>query len=187
MAEKQELKPKDERLAGVAKVAKARAVRAEKIAGMSKEERAEYYRSISEKRLATIAAMRVAEVAAEYVETEMLDGVGESDILPLAEVRPATVTEIIKPARRGRPPKSLTSTAARPSLAETERIADPKELAFAKEIVGKLLSIEAVAGALECSSRTIQQYLKEGKLKGIKIAGTWRISPDNLKRFVNGE
>mgnify|MGYP001557849527 FL=1 len=49
----------------------------------------------------------------------------------------------------------------------------------------KLLCIAEVARRLGVSPRTVYHYLRDGKLKGTKLAGkTWRINPADLREFV---
>ena len=40
---------------------------------------------------------------------------------------------------------------------------------------------------LHVSNRTLQSYVKSGKLKAVKIGGRWRVTPAALDRFINGE
>lgn len=47
-----------------------------------------------------------------------------------------------------------------------------------------LTELEPVLGV---THRTLLQYVKDGKLKAVKIGGKWKVSEDNLKRFINGE
>lgn len=37
------------------------------------------------------------------------------------------------------------------------------------------------------SSSTLQKYIKDGRLKAIKIGGKWKVSEENYKKFINGE
>lgn len=48
----------------------------------------------------------------------------------------------------------------------------------------RLSELEPVLGV---KSRTIQSYIKSGSLKGVKIGGSWRVSEEELKRFISGE
>lgn len=50
-----------------------------------------------------------------------------------------------------------------------------------------LRSVEYVAKVLEFDEATIRQWLRDGKLKGTKVAGQWRVSQSELTRFVNQE
>lgn len=46
-----------------------------------------------------------------------------------------------------------------------------------------LTELEPVLGV---THRTLLQYVKDGKLRAVKIGGKWRVSEDNLRRFING-
>jgi excisionase family DNA binding protein len=48
-----------------------------------------------------------------------------------------------------------------------------------------LTEIEPILGV---THRTLLSYIKDGKLKGaVKIGGKWKISEENLTKFINGE
>ena len=47
-----------------------------------------------------------------------------------------------------------------------------------------LTELESVLGV---THRTLQSYIKDGHLKGVKIGGKWKVSEENLKKFINGE
>lgn len=47
-----------------------------------------------------------------------------------------------------------------------------------------LTDLEPVLGV---THRTLLQYVKDGKLKATKIGGKWKVSEENLKKFINGE
>jgi hypothetical protein len=178
-------KPKDRRQEGAAK---ARAARAEKIAAMSEQEREEHYHRISEKRRLTMEAKQAPVTAKKATRgRKKSDESAPVFLPPEKEADQSATVPINKPVRRRKDRGSATDVAVRSNAAAKTAAVAPEELAIAKKIVGKLLSIDAVAAAFECNSGAIQQYLKEGKLKGINIAGTWIIAPENLKRFVNGE
>ena len=51
----------------------------------------------------------------------------------------------------------------------------------------KLYNVKEVADMLKSTEATIRVYFREGKLKGRKINGKWRVSEDNLNRFINGD
>ena len=51
----------------------------------------------------------------------------------------------------------------------------------------KLFTLAEVAEALNITTRSLMTYIKQGRLKAVKLAGKWRISEDNLRAFVNGE
>ena len=47
-----------------------------------------------------------------------------------------------------------------------------------------LTELEPILGV---THRTLQTYIKTGRLKGVKIGGKWKVSAETLQRFVNGE
>lgn len=47
-----------------------------------------------------------------------------------------------------------------------------------------LTEIEPILGV---THRTLLSYIKDGKLKGVKVGGKWKVSEENLKKFINGE
>ena len=51
----------------------------------------------------------------------------------------------------------------------------------------KLYDVKEVAEMLKSTEATIRVYFREGTLKGRKINGRWRVSEDNLNRFINGD
>lgn len=51
--------------------------------------------------------------------------------------------------------------------------------------LGKLYSVEIVAELLDVEEQTIRKWIKEGKLKALKLAGTTlKVSEIELERFV---
>jgi|AntAceMinimDraft_17_1070374.scaffolds.fasta_scaffold275804_1 excisionase family DNA binding protein len=48
----------------------------------------------------------------------------------------------------------------------------------------ELYSVKKVAEKLRSSKLTVRTYLKEGKIKGLKITGRWYIIGDNLDRYI---
>ena len=51
----------------------------------------------------------------------------------------------------------------------------------------KLYDVKEVAEMLKSTEATIRVYFREGTLKGRKINGRWRVSEENLNRFINGD
>lgn len=47
-----------------------------------------------------------------------------------------------------------------------------------------LTELEPILGV---THRTLLQYVKDKKLKAVKIGGKWKVSKDNLERFINGD
>lgn len=57
-----------------------------------------------------------------------------------------------------------------------------------REVLGvKLYSTEETAELLGVTERTVRTYIKAGKLQGVKVAGSWEISEENIKDFLNGK
>lgn len=50
-----------------------------------------------------------------------------------------------------------------------------------------LYNVKETAAILGCSPRTIMNYIKDGRLKFVKIAGKWKISKANLEAYCNGK
>lgn len=51
----------------------------------------------------------------------------------------------------------------------------------------KVYSLTEIEPILGVTHRTLLTYIKDGRLKGVKIGGKWKVSGDNLKKFINGE
>lgn len=51
----------------------------------------------------------------------------------------------------------------------------------------KVYSLTELEPILGVTHRTLQSYIKNGRLKGVKIGGKWKVSGENLKKFINGE
>lgn len=48
----------------------------------------------------------------------------------------------------------------------------------------KLYDIKEVAKILDISTRTVSSYIKDGKIKAMKIGGKWKIKEDDLKKYL---
>ena len=51
----------------------------------------------------------------------------------------------------------------------------------------KLYDVEELAEMLDVGLPTIRRYLRQGKLKGKKLAKRWYVSEDNLKDYFQPE
>lgn len=51
----------------------------------------------------------------------------------------------------------------------------------------KMYTLEEVAAILGVSVRTMHTYVKTGKIKAVKIGGSWKVSTKNLQQFIDGE
>ena len=67
-------------------------------------------------------------------------------------------------------------------MTEAERAAVD---AFGTEI--QTYNVKQAAAILKCSTRTINAYLKSGRLHGVKVAGRWLITRAELERLLRGE
>ena len=50
----------------------------------------------------------------------------------------------------------------------------------------KLYTVKDLAAILEVTERTIMNYIAQGKLKGAKIGGKWKVSEEALTNYLNG-
>lgn len=60
-------------------------------------------------------------------------------------------------------------------------------MAAAQEINFKLYTLQEVADILGVSTRTLHDYIKNGRIKAQKIGGSWKVSANNLQRFIDGD
>ena len=51
----------------------------------------------------------------------------------------------------------------------------------------RLYTLTELEPILGVTHRTLQTYIKDGRLKGVKIGGKWKITEETLKKFINGE
>jgi len=51
----------------------------------------------------------------------------------------------------------------------------------------KVFPLKEVAPTLGVSYRTLLQYVKDRRLRAVKIGGRWKVSEENLRRFINGD
>lgn len=51
----------------------------------------------------------------------------------------------------------------------------------------KVYTIDEVANLLQVTRRTIYTYIKEGKLKAVKIGKYWRVTAKALEAFLTPE
>ena len=47
-----------------------------------------------------------------------------------------------------------------------------------------LTELEPVLGV---THRTLQTYIKNGRLKGVMVGGKWRVTEETVRKFINGE
>lgn len=51
----------------------------------------------------------------------------------------------------------------------------------------KVYTLTEIEPILGVTHRTLLNYIKDGRLKGVKIGGKWKVSGDTLRKFINGE
>ncbi len=51
----------------------------------------------------------------------------------------------------------------------------------------RLYTLSELEPILGVTHRTLQSYIKSGRLKGVKIGGKWKVSEETLRKFINGE
>ena len=47
-----------------------------------------------------------------------------------------------------------------------------------------LLTLEEAAQQLKTSTWTVRRWIREGKLRGVRIGGTYRVDPADLAEFI---
>lgn len=62
-----------------------------------------------------------------------------------------------------------------------------KEIAQVDALSLDVFTIKQVAYKFDVTERTVNNWMKEGKLKGKKIGGKWRFTKDELERFVKAD
>ncbi len=48
----------------------------------------------------------------------------------------------------------------------------------------KIYSVKESASILQVTQRTLYNYIKEGKLKAVKVGKYWRVRHEDLKEFI---
>lgn len=51
----------------------------------------------------------------------------------------------------------------------------------------RLYTLTELEPVLGVTHRTLLSYIKEGRIKATKIGGKWKVTEENLNRFLNGE
>lgn len=73
------------------------------------------------------------------------------------------------------------------NLDTKERTAQRMEVNAKKLDEIRLYSLTELEPILGVTHRTLLSYVKDGRLKCIKVGGKWKITEENLKRYLNGE
>ena len=53
--------------------------------------------------------------------------------------------------------------------------------------VKEMLTIKEAAKLLDVSTRTVNRYIKDGKLKAYMVGNKWRFEKEEIQRFIKGE
>jgi len=51
----------------------------------------------------------------------------------------------------------------------------------------RLLSPEEVAKRLAISPKTVREYLREGRIKAMKVGRLWRVRESDLQQYLKGD
>lgn len=51
----------------------------------------------------------------------------------------------------------------------------------------RLYTLTELEPVLGVTHRTLQSYIKDGRLKGVKLGGKWKVTEESLQKFLNGE
>ena len=51
----------------------------------------------------------------------------------------------------------------------------------------RLYTLTELEPILGVTHRTLQTYILSGRLKGVKVGGKWKVTEENLQKFLNGE
>lgn len=60
------------------------------------------------------------------------------------------------------------------------------EILVDRQFTVVMYDLKETASILGVTTRTVLNYIYEGKLKGQKIGGKWKVSKENLEKFCNG-
>jgi excisionase family DNA binding protein len=52
------------------------------------------------------------------------------------------------------------------------------------DIIGKIFTPKEVAEKLTVSIKTVKDWLRSGKLKGVKVGRLWRVRESDLENFL---
>lgn len=51
----------------------------------------------------------------------------------------------------------------------------------------RLYTLTEIEPVLGVSHRSLLAYIKDKRIKAVKIGGKWKVSEENLRKFINGE
>ena len=53
--------------------------------------------------------------------------------------------------------------------------------------IQKMFSLSEVASIIGVTHRTLQSWVKDGKLPAVKVGAKWRVKESDLQRIIDGE
>lgn len=53
--------------------------------------------------------------------------------------------------------------------------------------VKDMLTLKEAAEVLDVSTRTLNRYIKDGKIKAYMVGSKWRFEKEEIERFIKGE
>jgi excisionase family DNA binding protein len=62
-----------------------------------------------------------------------------------------------------------------------------RERGISMETKERLLSPEEVADRLAISPKTVRAYLREGRIKAMKVGKLWRVRESDLQQYLKGD
>lgn len=51
----------------------------------------------------------------------------------------------------------------------------------------KLYDLNEISKLTRVTKRTLLNYVKQEKIKAVKIGGKWQVTEDNLRKYITGE
>lgn len=98
--------------------------------------------------------------------------------ISIADVQEPVVAEESKPTTRTKRVQQIGSKERTASRVEenARRLEDIR-----------LYSLTELEPILGVTHRTLLTYIKTGKLKGVKLGHAWKVTEENLRRFIDGE
>ena len=66
-----------------------------------------------------------------------------------------------------------------------KRWENEKEEAYIMDEIRKVYTLEELVDLLHITRRTLYTYIKEGKLKAVKVGKYWRVREDQLRDFLS--
>ena len=72
------------------------------------------------------------------------------------------------------------------NLLETLNKMENNNIMADRQFTVVMYDVKETAQILGVTTRTIMNYIRDGKIKAQKVGGKWKISKENLESFCNG-